>query len=62
MRRIRFNPVRAQLCDHPAKWKWSSYSAYLKHEDATVPIEIDSRGYWSEADLNNVEAAGNARL
>ncbi len=21
---VHLNPVRAQLCDHPAKWKWSS--------------------------------------
>jgi REP-associated tyrosine transposase len=59
---VHLNPVRAQLCDHPAKWKWSSYSAYSKHEGATVPIEIDFRGYWSEAGLNKSETAGNARL
>jgi len=43
---IHANPVRAELCDHPAKWKWSSYHAYLPHSDNDVPIEIDWRPYW----------------
>jgi putative transposase len=58
---VHLNPVRAQLCDHPAKWRWSSYTAYSKN-NAGVPIEIDTRGYWSEADLGLSETAGNARL
>ena len=36
---IHLNPVRAGLCDHPAKWKWSSYRAYLPHDVGAVPIE-----------------------
>jgi len=44
---IHMNPVRAGLCDHPAKWRWSSYHAYLPHESGDVPIEIDWRWLWS---------------
>jgi hypothetical protein len=43
---IHANPVRAGLCNHPAKWKWSSYAAYFPHEDGGVPIEIDKRTHW----------------
>lgn len=43
---VHMNPVRAGLCDHPAKWKWSSYRAYLPHEPSEVPLEIDWRAYW----------------
>jgi REP element-mobilizing transposase RayT len=48
---IHLNPVRAGLCDHPAKWRWSSYQAYLPHEPASVPIEIDWRWMWTEEEL-----------
>ena len=48
---VHMNPVRAGLCDHPAKWKWSSYHAYLPHEPGDVPIEIDWRPYWTEEEL-----------
>ena len=41
---IHLNPVRAELCDHPAKWKWSSYHAYLPHAPGDAPIEIDLFG------------------
>ncbi len=44
---IHMNPVRAGLCDHPAKWRWSSYHAYFPHEPGIVPIEVDWRWYWS---------------
>ncbi len=44
---IHLNPVRAGLCDHPAKWRWSSYHAYVPHEPETVPIEIDWRWLWT---------------
>jgi REP element-mobilizing transposase RayT len=44
---IHMNPVRSGLCDHPAKWRWSSYHAYLPHEAGTVPIEVDWRWLWS---------------
>ncbi len=50
---LHLNPVRANLCDHPAKWKWSSYRAYLPHSENEVPIEMDLRGYWSEEELDN---------
>jgi REP-associated tyrosine transposase len=50
---IHLNPIRAQLCSHPAEWKWSSYGAYLSHEPETVPIEIDERGYWTDTELNS---------
>ena len=45
---VHLNPVRAGLCDHPAKWKWSSCRAYLPHAPGEVPIEIDWRGYYEE--------------
>jgi len=48
---IHNNPVRAGLCDHPAKWRWSSYRAYLSHRPGEVPIEIDQRWLWSEEEL-----------
>src|SRR5260370_36747811 len=44
---IHMNPVRAGLCDHPAKWRWSSYHAYLPHEPGSVPIDVDWRWLWS---------------
>lgn len=44
---IHANPVRADLCDHPAKWKWSSYAAFLPHAEGSVPIEPDTRGFWN---------------
>src|SRR2546425_11405482 len=49
---IHMNPVRAGLCDHPAKWRWSSYHAYLPHEPGSVPIEIDWRWLWTEEELS----------
>jgi hypothetical protein len=47
------NPVRAGLCDHPAKWRWSSYHAYLPHEAGDVQIEIDQRWLWTEDELSS---------
>lgn len=44
---IHLNPVRAGLCDHPGKWRWSSYHAYLPHHAGAVPIEIDWRWLWT---------------
>lgn len=44
---IHMNPVRAGFCDHPAKWRWSSYHAYLPHEPGRVPVEVDWRWLWS---------------
>lgn len=44
---IHLNPIRAGLCDHPAKWRWSSYHAYMPHEPGAVPIEIDWRWRWN---------------
>jgi putative transposase len=48
---IHMNPVRAGLCDHPAKWRWSSYQAYFPHELGEVPIEVDWRWLWSPAEF-----------
>jgi REP element-mobilizing transposase RayT len=62
---IHANPVRAGLCEHPAKWKWSSYRAYLPHDPGGVPIEMDWRGYWSKDEFESQdggETAGGARL
>jgi REP element-mobilizing transposase RayT len=50
---VHLNPVRAGLCDHPAKWKWSSYHAYLPHKAGEVPIEIDWRAYWKADEFEN---------
>jgi len=51
---IHKNPVRAGLCDHPAKWRWSSYHAYFPHEPGTVPIEIDWRWLWSAKEFSGL--------
>ena len=48
---VHMNPVRAGLCGHPADWKWSSYHAYLPHEPAEVPIEMDKQPYWTEEEI-----------
>jgi len=48
---IHMNPVRAGLCDHPARWRWSSYHAYLPHEPSAVPLEIDWRWLWTEKEF-----------
>ncbi|MEP6708201.1 MAG: transposase [Pyrinomonadaceae bacterium] len=50
---IHMNPVRAGLCDHPARWPWSSYHAYLPHEAGSVPIEMDQRWLWTENELTS---------
>ncbi|HBB94501.1 MAG TPA: hypothetical protein DC054_03855 [Blastocatellia bacterium] len=51
---IHLNPVRAGLCDHPAKRRWSRYHAYLPHEPGRVPIEIDWRWLWTEEEFAKV--------
>lgn len=48
---VHLNPVRAELCDHPAKWKWSSYNAYLLKTEMEIPIVPDKKGYWTESDF-----------
>ena len=50
---VHLNPVRADLCDHPAKWKWSSYNSYLLKTDSEIPIMPDKKGYWAEDKLEN---------
>ncbi|MDQ1639183.1 MAG: REP-associated tyrosine transposase [Pyrinomonadaceae bacterium] len=59
---IHMNPVRAGLCDHPGKWRWSSYKAYLPHEPGSVPIEIDQRWLWSEEELSAAESTRTSPL
>lgn len=51
---IHLNPVRAGFCDHPAKWKWSSYRAYLPHKSGEVPIEIDWQAFWKKEELEDL--------
>jgi len=52
---VHMNPVRAGLCDHPAKWKWSSYLAYLSHDPSdAVPIEPDKQAFWSEEEFRAI--------
>jgi putative transposase len=57
---IHLNPIRAGLCEHPAKWKWSSYHAYLPHKHGEVPIEMDIQGYWKEEEFENYNEKSNA--
>ena len=59
---IHMNPVRAGLCDHPAKWRWSSYRAYLPHEAGDVPIEIDQRWRWTEDELSSATGGRTSPL
>ncbi len=61
---IHMNPVRGGLCDHPAKWEWSSYRAYLPHSSGEVPLEMDQRGYWTEDEFSAqaVKTGGQARF
>ncbi|MGI8668387.1 MAG: REP-associated tyrosine transposase [Aridibacter sp.] len=53
---IHLNPIRAKICEHPAKWKWPSYHAYLPHKPGEVPIEIDLQGYWKDEEFERYEA------
>jgi len=59
---IHMNPVRAGLVDHPAKWRWSSYHAYLPHEPGSIPIEIDWRWLWTEEELSLARARRTSPL
>jgi len=56
------NPVRAGLCDHPAKWRWSSYNAYLPHDAGSVPIEVDKRWLWTEEELSVAQGGRTSPL
>lgn len=49
---IHANPVRAGLCDHSAKWKWSSYAAYFPHEAGSIPIQVDKQAFWEFEDVD----------
>ena len=53
---IHLNPVRAGLCDHPARWRWSSYQAYLPRQANTVPIEIDWHWRWTDEEFASAGA------
>ena len=57
---VHMNPVRAGLCDHPAKWRWSSYHAYPPHEPGAVPIDIDWRWRWNATEF--AEAADKSAV
>ena len=59
---IHENPVRAGLADHPAKWRWSSYRAYLPHKAGEVLIEIDWKWRWTEAELSEAQARRTSAL
>ena len=48
---VHLNPIRAEFCEHPAKWKWSSYHAYLPHQPGEAPIEMDLQAYWTDEEL-----------
>jgi hypothetical protein len=50
---VHLNPVRAGLCDHPGKWKWSSYGAYLRNLPGDLPMEIDRRPFWTDKELKD---------
>lgn len=51
---VHLNPIRAELCDHPAKWKWSSYNAYLLKTEMEIPIVPDKKGYWTESEFESI--------
>jgi putative transposase len=40
-RYVVLNPVRAKLCDHPGKWKWSSYRATAGLEEAPKWLSVE---------------------
>lgn len=40
VRYIELNPVRANLCRHPAEWRWSSVHAHLHGEDDEI-VTVD---------------------
>lgn len=50
---VHLNPVRAGLCDHPAKSKWSSYSAYLLKTKMEIPLMPDKKDYWTDAEFES---------
>lgn len=52
---VHLNPVRAKLCDHPAKWRWSSYHAYLPHKVGEVPIEVDWQPFWTDKEIEDAK-------
>lgn len=52
---VHLNPVRAGFCDHPGKWKWSSYGGYLRHLPNDLPMEIDKQPFWTDEELKAVE-------
>lgn len=56
---VHSNPIRAKLCEHPAKWKWSSYHAYLPHKPSEIPIEIDIQAYWRDEEFESYEIEKN---
>lgn len=56
---IHMNPVRAGLADHPAKWRWSSYRAYLPHKENSVPLEMDRTPYWTEDEISHYKKGVN---
>lgn len=39
-RYVAMNPVRAQLCDQPEKWAWSSYAAIVGIRDAPAFLAV----------------------
>ena len=48
---LHLNPVRADLCQHPADWKWSSFRSYLPHKSGEVPIEVDWKAFWKDEEI-----------
>ncbi len=54
MNYIHLNPVRANLCDYPAKWIWSSYNAYMSETNSDIPITPDRKDYWTESEFEKI--------
>ncbi|QQS40291.1 MAG: transposase [Acidobacteriota bacterium] len=50
---IHMNPVRAELCEKPQDWKWSSYRALHPANQEPVPLAVDRRYHWWEEEMMN---------
>jgi putative transposase len=46
---IHLNPVRAELCNAPQDWRFSSFSAYFP-AGLDVPIEVDKHPFWNDVE------------
>src|SRR5262245_4155502 len=40
-RHVHLNPVRARLVEHPAEWRWSSYTGYARDRSRLERVAYD---------------------